>query len=100
MSDSRIETFLTPRDWFRHAVGRFNHAGLAFGHGATNAVDEAAFLILEALHLPIDSFDPFADGRLLVEERQRLAELIDARVEQRKPLAYLLNRTYIQGVPF
>ena len=100
MSDSRIETFLTPRDWFRHAVGRFNHAGLAFGHGATNAVDEAAFLILEALHLPIDSFDPFAVGRLLVEERQRLAELIDARVEQRKPLAYLLNRTYIQGVPF
>ena len=100
MSDSRIETFLTPRDWFRHAVGRFNHAGLAFGHGATNAVDEAALLILEALHLPIDSFDPFADGRLLVEERQRLAELIDARVEQRKPLAYLLNRTYIQGVPF
>jgi len=100
MSDPRLETFLTPRDWFRYAVGRFNHAGLAFGHGATNAVDEAAFLILEALHLPIDSFDPFADGRLLVEERQRLAELIDARVEKRKPAAYLLNRAYIQGVPF
>jgi ribosomal protein L3 glutamine methyltransferase len=100
MSDSRLETFLTPRDWFRYAVGRFNHAGLAFGHGASNAVDEAAFLILEALHLPIDSFDPFADGRLLIEERQRLAELIDARVEKRKPAAYLLNRAYIQGVPF
>jgi ribosomal protein L3 glutamine methyltransferase len=100
MSDPRLETFLTPRDWFRYAVGRFNHAGLAFGHGATNAVDEAAFLILEALHLPIDSFDPFADGRLLIEERQRIADLIDARVETRKPLAYLLNRAYIQGVPF
>jgi ribosomal protein L3 glutamine methyltransferase len=100
MSDPRLEIFLTPRDWFRYAVGRFNHAGLAFGHGATNAVDEAAFLILEALHLPIDSFDPFADGRLLTEERQRIADLIDARVEKRKPLAYLLNRAYIQGVPF
>jgi ribosomal protein L3 glutamine methyltransferase len=100
MSDARLEMFATPRDWFRYAVGRFNHAGLAFGHGATNAVDEAAFLILEALHLPIDSFDPFADGRLLAEERQRIADLIDARVEQRKPLAYLLNRAYIQGVPF
>ena len=85
MSDPRIETFPTPRDWFRYAVGRFNHAGLAFGHGATNAVDQAAFLILEALHLPIDSFDPFADSRLLFEERQRLAELVDARVTTRKP---------------
>ena len=100
MSDPRIETFPTPRDWFRYAVGRFNHAGLAFGHGATNAVDEAAFLILEALHLPIDSFDPFADSRLLFEERQRLAELVDARVTTRKPAAYLLNKAYIQGVPF
>ena len=62
MSDPRLETFVTPRDWFRHAVGRFNAAGLAFGHGATNAVDEAAFLILEALQLPIDSLDPFADA--------------------------------------
>jgi len=100
MSDPRLETFVTPRDWFRYAVGRFNHAGLAFGHGATNAVDEAAFLILEALHLPIDSFDPFADARLLLDERQRLAELIDARVTIRKPAAYLLNKAYIQGVPF
>jgi ribosomal protein L3 glutamine methyltransferase len=100
MSDPRLEIFLTPRDWFRHAVGRFQAAGLAFGHGATNAVDEAAYMILEALHLPIDSLDPFADAKLLPEERQRLAELIDARVTTRKPAAYLLNRAYIQGVPF
>ena len=75
MSDPRLEVFLTPRDWFRHAVSRFNEAGLVFGHGATNAIDEAAFMILEGLHLPIDALDPFADARLLVEERQRLAEL-------------------------
>ncbi len=100
MSDPRLDVFATPRDWFRYAVGRFNHAGLAFGQGATTAVDEAAFLILEGLHLPIDSFDPFADARLLIEERQRLAELIDARVTKRRPAAYLLERAYIQGVPF
>jgi ribosomal protein L3 glutamine methyltransferase len=73
---------------------------LAFGHGATDAVDEAAFLILEALGLPIDALDPFADAHLLKSERERLDGLIEARVSTRKPAAYLLNRTYIQGVPF
>lgn len=96
----RLSTLQTPRDWFRYAVSRFRAARLAFGHGASNAVDEAAFLILEALHLPVDSLDPFADARLLPAERARLDALIEARVTTRKPTAYLLNRTYIQGVPF
>jgi ribosomal protein L3 glutamine methyltransferase len=99
-SDERLDLFATPRDWFRHAVSRFTAAGLAYGHGTTNAVDEAAFLILEALRLPIDAFDPFADAKLMRGERRRLADLIDARVATRKPAAYLLQRAYIQGVPF
>ena len=99
-ASERLATFLTPRDWFRYAVSRFRAARLAFGHGATDAVDEAAFLILEGLGLPIDALDPFADARLLTSERQRLDSLIEARVTTRKPAAYLLNRAYIQGVPF
>jgi ribosomal protein L3 glutamine methyltransferase len=98
--DERIETFLTPRDWLRYAVGRFLAAGLAFGHGAVTALDEAAFLILEGLKLPIDTLDPFLDARLLAHERVRLRDLIDARVATRKPAAYLVNRAYIKGVPF
>ena len=98
--DERIETFLTPRDWLRYAVGRFLSAGLAFGHGATTALDEAAFLILEGLSLPIDMLDPFLDARLLRHERTRLLGLIEARATTRKPAAYLVNRAYIQGVPF
>ena len=98
--DERVETFLTPRDWLRYAVGRFLSADLAFGHGATTALDEAAFLILEGLSLPIDMLDPFLDARLLRHERARLCELIEARVTTRKPAAYLVNRAYIQGVPF
>jgi ribosomal protein L3 glutamine methyltransferase len=98
--DERIETFLTPRDWLRYAVGRFLSAGLAFGHGATTALDEAAFLILEGLGLPIDTLDPFLDARLLRDERARLLDLVEARATTRKPAAYLLNRAYIQGVPF
>jgi len=98
--DERIETFLTPRDWLRHAVGRFLAAGLVFGHGSTSALDEAAFLILEGLQLPIDTLDLFLDARLLAHERARLRDLIDARVATRKPAAYLVNRAYIKGVPF
>ena len=98
--DERVETFLTPRDWLRYAVSRFLSAGLAFGHGATTALDEAAFLILEGLGLPIDTLDPFLDARLLRHERARLLDLIEARASTRKPAAYLLNRAYIKGVPF
>jgi ribosomal protein L3 glutamine methyltransferase len=98
--DDILEGFATLRDFFRYAVSRFNEAGLAFGHGATNAVDEAAFLLLEALRLPIDALDPFLDARLTRAERGRLLALIDQRVATRKPAAYLLNRAYIQGEPF
>jgi ribosomal protein L3 glutamine methyltransferase len=98
--DEILDDFVTLRDFFRYAVSRFAGAGLAFGHGATNAVDEAAFLVLEALHLPIDALDPFLDARLTRDERARLAALIEARVAQRVPAAYLLHRAYIQGEPF
>jgi ribosomal protein L3 glutamine methyltransferase len=98
--DNMPDVFVTLRDFFRFAVSRFNAANLAFGHGTTNSVDEAAFLLLEALHLPIDALDPFLDARLLPAERARLLTLIEARVATRKPAAYLLNRAYIQGEPF
>jgi len=99
-SDERLELFATPRDWLRYAIGRFRAEGLAFGHGATTALDEAVYLILEGLGLPIDTLDPFLDARLLHGERRRLETLIEARVTTRKPAAYLVNRAYIQGVPF
>src|SRR5581483_11739235 len=90
----------TLRDFLRHAVSRFNAAGLAYGHGTDNAFDEAAFLLLEALNLPIDRLEPFLEAALTAAERERLAELIEARVATRKPAAYLLGRAYIRGVPF
>ena len=99
-ADERLALFASLRDWFRHAVSRFEAAGLAYGHGTTNAVDEAAFLVLEGLRLPIETLDPFLDAKLLLAERRRLADLIDGRVATRKPASYLLNRAYIQGVPF
>ncbi|MDB5571235.1 MAG: SAM-dependent methyltransferase [Hyphomicrobiales bacterium] len=90
----------TLRDYLRWAVSRFEEAGLVYGHGTTDAMDEAAFMVLEGLRLPIDRLDPFLDAKLLPRERERLAGLIEARVETRKPASYLLNKAYIRGVPF
>ncbi len=100
MSDTPETTLKTVRDFLRYAVSRFNVANLVYGHGTTNAYDEAAYLVLEGLHLPIDQLEPFLDATLLLAERQRLAALIDARVTTRKPLPYLLNKAYMHGVPF
>lgn len=90
----------TVRDFVRYAVSRFGAAGIAFGHGTTSAIDEAAFMVLESLRLPVDDLAPWLDARLTAEERTRLAELIERRCTTRQPAAYLLGRTYIQGVPF
>ena len=92
--------FRTLRDLFRYAITRFEEADLVFGHGTDNALDEAAFIVLEGLRLPVDRLDVFLDARLTQAEKERLAGLIETRVKTRKPAAYLLNRTYIQGVPF
>ena len=100
-SEAPLHTELfTVRDFFRYAISRFNAAELVFAHGTTNALDEAAFMVLEGLHLPIDQLEPFFDARLTTAERQRLAGLIEARVTTRKPASYLLNKAYIAGVPF
>lgn len=90
----------TIRDFLRYAVSEFRKANLVFGHGAADALDEAAFLILEALSLPVDDINPWLDARLTAGERERLAGLIAARVETRRPAPYLLGKAYIRGVPF
>ena len=91
----RLDTFVTVRDWLRYAVGRFLAAGLAYGHGTDNALDEAAFLILATLALPIDEIEPWLDARLLDDERAALARVIDLRVASRKPAPYLVNAAWI-----
>ncbi len=102
MSNLSIECqeLLTVRDWLRYAVSRFNMARLSFGHGADNAYDEAAWLILSSLHLPVDQLAPFLDARLLPHERNLLAERIQRRVEDRIPTAYLTGEAWLHGLRF
>ncbi len=92
--------FTTVRDFLRFAVSSFSEARLVHGHGASNALDEAAFLLLETLHLPVDDINPWLDAKLLPAEREKLANILEARITTRKPAAYLTKRTYIHGVPF
>ncbi len=91
---------LTVRDFLRHAVSSFRAAGLVHGHGTSSVIDEAAFIILETLHLPVDNINPWLDARLTKAERTALARIIATRVKTRKPAAYLLKKTYMHGVPF
>lgn len=90
----------TLRDLLRYAVSRFREAGIVFGHGTTNALDEAAFLLLWGLNLPIDQLDPFVDARLTRPEREKLLGLIEARITTRKPAAYLTGEAWIGGHRF
>lgn len=90
----------TVRDWLRYAVSRFSAAGLAYGHGTTTALDEAAYLILHTLHLPIDQLDPWLDARLLAAERSALRDIIERRIATRRPAAYLTQEAWVQGHSF
>jgi ribosomal protein L3 glutamine methyltransferase len=93
-------SLVTLGDFFRFAVRRFKAARLAYGHGTTNAVDEAAFMVLEALRLPIHILDPWLDLEPTPAERTRLLTLIDARIALRMPAPYLLGAAYMRGVRF
>ncbi len=87
-------------DLFRFAVRRFRAARLAYGHGTTTAVDEAAFLLLEGLRLPIHNIDPWLALRPTPAEKARLLTLIDARISLRLPAPYLVGAAYMHGVRF
>ncbi|HLU04896.1 MAG TPA: 50S ribosomal protein L3 N(5)-glutamine methyltransferase, partial [Advenella sp.] len=73
---------------------------LAFGHGSDNAWDEAVYLVLSTLHLPLDMLDPFLDARLLDDEKKKCVSLIELRVKKRVPLAYLTGEAWLQGHRF
>lgn len=90
----------TVRDFIRYAVSCFGRADLFYGHGTFTPFDEAVYLVLEGLKLPIDQLEPYYDAVLTKAERLRLAALIHARVTTRKPTPYLVNRAYLQGIPF
>jgi ribosomal protein L3 glutamine methyltransferase len=89
------ESLITLRDWLRFAVSRFNESKLFFGHGSDNAFDEAAYLILHTLHLPLDRLDPFLDASLTHDEAEQVKTVIERRVRERLPAAYLTHEAWL-----
>ena len=85
----------TARDILRFAVSRFNEANLFFGHGSATAFDEAVYLILHTLHLPLDNLDPFVDATLTRAECSKVLKIIERRVKERLPAAYLTHEAWL-----
>jgi ribosomal protein L3 glutamine methyltransferase len=83
------------RDLLRYAVSRFTAAQLAFGHGSDNAYDEAAYLILHTLHLPLERLEPFLDAVLLPAELERVLRIVERRAAERIPAAYLTHEAWL-----
>lgn len=90
----------TVRDLLRWGVSRFREADLSYGHGTTTPLDEAAFMVLETLKLPVDELEPWLDARVTRAERLAVADALAARVRTRRPAPYIVGRAYVQGVPF
>lgn len=95
-----LDELLTVRDWLRYAVSRFTEAGLFFGHGCNNAYDEAAWLILHTLHLPLDRLEPFLDARLTRNERLAVHHILQQRIAKRLPTAYLTHEAWLSEFRF
>lgn len=98
--DSVLQVLSTVRDYIRWGASRFNEHQLAFGHGTDNATDEAAMLVLHALHLPIDMPGAYLDATLTPDERHAVIELLRTRFKERIPGAYLIGEAWFAGLPF
>ena len=86
-----LAELVTVRDWLRYAVTRFNRAGVFCGHGVHDTYDEAVWLILGTLALPLDRLEPFLDACIPGEERIGVLEAIEQRADERLPTAYILG---------
>ena len=101
MSQAQILTELSSiRDWLRYAVSRFEDSDVFFGHGTSNAYDEAIWLIFGFLHLPHDTIDNFLDADLTGKEKKDLLFLIEKRIKDKIPTAYLLNEAWLTDYKF
>ena len=90
----------TVQELIDSVAARLTAAGVAFGHGTTNAFDEAAWLVLWQLGLPLDDLDSVEGMPVTGEQRDEVEELLSERITTRKPAAYLTQEAWLQGIPF
>ena len=94
------DALTTMRDFIRWGASRFAEAGLFFGHGTDNPIDEAAVLVLHALHLEPDLPGMYLDARLTASEKNRVLELLERRINERVPAAYLTGEAVFAGLKY
>lgn len=97
---SVISDLHTIRDFVRWGISRFNQADLYYGHGTTNAKDDALALITHTLFLPSDIDETFFDARLTSDEKEQLVKLFKRRVDERIPVPYLTGEAWFLGLPY
>jgi len=100
MNLSQTNELTTIRDWVRWAASQFNEAGLWYGHGTDNALDEALALVLFALQLDHSLPGDFLDCRVTDVEKLRIGEYLKQRVDQHIPLAYITHEAHFSGLSF
>ncbi len=98
--NSEIKHLHTLRDFMRWGASQFMRADLHFGHGMATALDESVYLVLRSLHLPVDTPEVYWDGKLTPVEKQIVANIIQKRIDTRKPAAYLMREGWFAGLPF
>jgi ribosomal protein L3 glutamine methyltransferase len=94
------DVLITVRDWLRYAVSQMHRHEVHVGQGTQTIWDDAVFLVLRTLDLPIDQLDPFLDARLLPSECEQLQQNINQRCLERIPTAYLVNEAWLSGYRF
>lgn len=99
-TEQTLQTLTTVRDYIRWGASYFTQAGLAYGHGTDNALDEAAWLVLHGLHLTPGLPDAYLDAVLTEPERRTVLGLLVRRIEQRLPAPYLTHEAWFAGLPF
>jgi ribosomal protein L3 glutamine methyltransferase len=95
-----LTTLSTLRDYIRWAASRFTQARVSFGHGTVTALDEAAALILHTVYQPYNLAEAYMDTVLTMNERQAVIDIIDRRINERIPAAYLTNEAIFAGLSF
>ena len=98
--DDAQQQLHTLQDFIRWGASRFNEAGLVFGHGTDNAVDEAAGLVLSVLHLPYEAAQGLLGTRLTDAEKKSILAIFERRISKRIPAAYLTREAWFAGLPF
>lgn len=95
-----VQELRTVRDLIRWAMSQFQNHQLQFGHGSDNAWDEAVYLVLHSLALPLDQLTPFLDAATTESERKDFIHLVKRRCEERLPVAYITGEAWLQGLRF